>query len=781
MSGAPRVGALVVGGGVVGCAVLRELARHDVEAVLVEREPDLCEGTSKANSAIVHTGFDARPGSIEAAMLRRAAALWPELVEGLALPYLAVGALMLARSAAEMARLRDGFAPRATAFGVRTELLGREELRATAPWVTEAAVGAMSIPDEAVTDPFWLTRALAASALASGARLHLGAAATGLEVDAGGVTVRLDDGAAYRADQVFLCAGLWSDEVARLAGDASFWQTPRKGQFLVSEETFGIDRIVLPLPGPMGKGMLLTPIVFGGLLLGPTAEDGQDKEDRSTDRAGRERILAACSAMVPAIAETAPIRSFAGLRAVSSAGDYILRPSTAGERLFIVAGIRSTGLSAAPAIAEHVVARVAGARGWHRSARYVVAPPVPLFSEEPGPIACLCRSVSRGEVAAALASPETPPTLDALKRRCGAGFGDCQGNLCAVEVAVQVADARGLPIERVLKHRAGSWVFTGQLAGAAADAGRPRRGPRETGAPPAPPGGRWDLVVVGAGLAGIGTALGFLDGAAGERAGPASLLVIERERPGGTFRGCPTVLHPAEREAVERFGRAVVAGSTAGGPAAFARGTAVGLLRRDDGPAVLVQDDAGSWEAPAHRVVLATGGYVAPCEHRPIDGPRPSGVLTADLVHGALDRGLHPGRSAVLAGAGRYADATAARLEAAGTRIVARVPSGDAVTALRGEGRLEAVRLGGQWLVADTLVLADRLLPSAFLVRAAGLVDARPGIAVPVDAEGATPLPGVHAAGTCTEPEIDHRASLAAGLALGRRLARAFAMTPTAT
>ena len=353
--------AVVIGGGVVGCAVLLELAMRGIEAVLLEAESDVGEGTSKANSAIIHTGFDAKAGTIEAGLLRRSAERWPELLDDLGVPSLACGALMLARNGDEAARLEDA-ARDAESHGVLVELVDGGWLRDAAPYVTDTAIRALHVPDEAIVDPFWLTRAYVEAAIGQGARVVTRAAVTAVTVTPDAVEIATADGSTIRATQAFDCAGLRADDVARLAGDTSFAITPRKGEFVVSERTAGVDRIVLPIPGPLGKGMLVTPIVFGGVLLGPTADDGTDKSDRSTTADGVARILESCRGLVPGVAEMAPIRTFAGVRAVSSTGDYIIRSSTAGDRLTIVAGIRSTGISASPAIAEaavDVAARVA--------------------------------------------------------------------------------------------------------------------------------------------------------------------------------------------------------------------------------------------------------------------------------------------------------------------------------------------------------------------------------------------------------------------------------------
>jgi glycerol-3-phosphate dehydrogenase len=760
MSRVPAVRALVIGGGVVGCAVLYELARHNIDALLIEAELDVGEGTSKANSAIVHTGFDAKPGTYEAALLRRAAALWPAVIEGLAVPFLAVGALMLARTSEERDRLAGPVTANAAAQGIETELLPRDALRLEAPYLADDTLAALSIPGEGVIDPFWLTRAYAEAAVAGGAELLLGRSVVGLDLTGDRVVARLDDGTEIVAEQAFNCAGLFSDMIACLGQDDSFSITPRKGQFLVSEEPFGVDRIVLPLPGPSGKGMLVTPIVFGGVLLGPTAEDQVEKSDRSVTIDARAQILTACQAMVPSVGQMVPIRQFAGVRAVSSTGDYILQPARGSDRLFHVAGIRSTGISASPAIAERVVAWAMKQRDWPASrGRAIAAPVVDSLSEETGEVVCLCRSIGKAEVLAACHRSVGAATLDALKRRCGITFGDCQGNLCATGATEIAAAAWNRPVETVLKHRAGSWLFArigGDTSPTASRAVRTR---------PVLPEQRRGLVIVGGGLAGIGTAL------AASRDGLKPFLVERELTPGGALRAC---LAEFGTEMEQRALAAVNAAVDEGRVDLWCGATAVGFLPDADGWRVLVQDGIGMAEIGAERLVLATGGYIQPREHLPIAGPRGSGIVTADFVHAALNRGLLPGTRAAIVGSGRAARSTAARLHSVGVEVRAELDWQAGmlpVDAVRGDRRLEAVRVNDRWLEVDTLVLAHRLLPATFLLRGLGLVDGRPDQRAPVGADSATPLSGLWAIGTCARPDVDHIESVSAGMALGTHLA----------
>jgi glycerol-3-phosphate dehydrogenase len=754
---AEQVEAVVIGGGVVGCAVLLELASRGVDALLLEAENDVGEGTSKANSAILHTGFDAKPGTIEARLLRRSAERWPGLLDDLGVPSLACGALMLARTGEEAARLED-VAALAGTHGVDVDLVDAAWLRDAAPYVTPDAVRALHVPDEGIVDPFWLTRAYAEAAIGLGARVRTRARVVGLRVDPDRVIVTLADGDRVDARQAFDAAGLRADEIAALAGDASFRITPRKGEFLVSERTGGVDRIVLPIPGPLGKGMLVTPIVFGGVLLGPTADDGIDKADRSTTAEARARILGSCRGLVPAVDEMVPIRSFAGVRPVSSTGDYVIRASTAGDRLTLVAGIRSTGISASPGIAEAAVEVAAAARRWGiRRPGIRPLAPSPNLAADAGAIVCVCRSVGEAEVAAALAGSTPVRTTDALKRRCGVGFGDCQGNLCTVAAIAAIAADRGLDPVAIEKGPVGSWLL--------ASTGDPV--PPDGALADAPTAGDGvDVVVVGGGMAGIGAALALVD------AGRRALVVDRRTTPGGALRAIdPSAWTEPERAAVTRVRGLVADGRLGWIPSA----TVVALDHDGRAWTAEIAASNGPRTIVAAGLILATGGYVTPREHSVIDGPRSSGAMTADLVADALERGWRPAHRALVVGDGRLADGIARRLRTAGVETEL-APGGSsagddrAVSAVRGQPRLEAAEIAGRWLHADALVLADRLRPATFLLRGLGLGDERPGIAAPVDERGALPMPGLWAAGTCVTPDVDHRASLAAGAAVARAL-----------
>lgn len=427
-----RIDILVIGGGVVGSAILRALSRLDASVALLERSPDVCEGTSKSNSAIVHTGFDAPPGTLEARLLAEARQLWPGVIENLHIPYLQTGALMVATSEEELTTLEDSILPKAAQNGVPLQRLTREDIRENAPYINPDILGGVLVEGEGIIDPFWTTRAYCENAIQNGAQVFTNEAVTGITFEGQRVIVQTGGGLRFSASLVVNAAGLWSDEVARLAGDDSFTLTPRKGQFIVIEEDHGVSQIVLPVPSRISKGILVTPIVFGGVMLGPTAEDVTSKSDFSTTAEGLRLIRDGIAKLVPSMKEAWSVRQFAGLRAVSSTGEYIIRPATTSRHLLHVAGIRSTGLSASPAIGRYVADLVRDELGLSRRTHVVEELPEYLSETraDEGDVICLCRSITRGEILAAMRSPMPPNTLDGLKRRTGAMLGDCQGNLC---------------------------------------------------------------------------------------------------------------------------------------------------------------------------------------------------------------------------------------------------------------------------------------------------------------------------------------------------------------
>jgi glycerol-3-phosphate dehydrogenase len=350
----------VIGGGVVGAAVVYSLARRGVEAVLLEAQDELARAASGTNSGILHTGFDSAPGELETSLIRRSAKLREDVLDALGVPVLRCGAVLEPRGpddAATIAALAEG----ARANGVEVTL--RDD-------------GVLEVPGESVTDPVAYTRALAAS---SGAEIRTGARVAAIERH-GGLRLGLAGGDAVTCEVAVNCAGLHADEVARMAGDHSFDIYPRKGEFFVFEGS--LDRILLPVPTKRTKGVLVFPTIDGKVVAGPTAHDLQDKDDWTVRPEARDEVLGKARAMLPALEDAEPIFSYAGLRPAGRGVNYVIGPSAACPGLINVAAIRSTGLSASLGIGEYVTELVESdgiALGPERSLPRVDVP----ASEEP--------------------------------------------------------------------------------------------------------------------------------------------------------------------------------------------------------------------------------------------------------------------------------------------------------------------------------------------------------------------------------------------------------------
>jgi glycerol-3-phosphate dehydrogenase len=472
---------VVIGAGVVGCALAYRLSRHRLRVAVVESKHDVGEGTSKANSAIIHTGFDATPGSLESKLVTGAAARWPELAEKLKVPLRAVSALVLALDGEQDARL-DSLLEKARANGVGdVRILAAAEVREREPNVAAGVRRALLVPRESIIDPFAVSIAFAEVALANGVDFLFGASVVAVQ-DAGAVvkTLATDQGQRIGARLLVNAAGLGSRRVADLYGGAPFDINPRRGQFLVYDKHTRplVGSILLPVPSETTKGKLVAPTIFGNLLAGPTAEDLPPEQDGNTATTldGLREVRDAAIAFCPALADHLPIAAYAGLRCNCHQGSYHIVVNDNHPGIVTITGVRSTGLSASPALADYLVERMQaecdlvllGAPGttdsrdescwpgwwkhpWEDAARVTAEP-------DYGRIVCSCENVSRGEVTDALRSPLRPFTLDALKRRTRALTGRCQGFNCAIELASMIAGHERIGLEKVSKNGPGSEI-----------------------------------------------------------------------------------------------------------------------------------------------------------------------------------------------------------------------------------------------------------------------------------------------------------------------------------
>ncbi|MFJ3305040.1 FAD-dependent oxidoreductase [Streptomyces sp. NPDC086549] len=449
----------VVGAGVVGCAIARELARHPgLRVALVEAQDDVGQGTSKANTAILHTGFDARPGTLEARLVREGSRLLAAYAAESGIPVEPVGALLVAWDEEQLAAL-----PRLAEKAVRndhhaTRPLDPEELYALEPRLGPGALGALHVPGESIICPWTTTLAYATQAVRHGVDLHLDCRVD--QVNRRDEVHELTTSrGTLRTRHLVNAAGLHADTLDRELGHHTFTVTPRRGQLIVFD-TFARDlvrHILLPVPTALGKGVLVAPTVYGNVLLGPTAEDLDDRRATQSTAEGLALLREKGCRILPALLDEEVTAVYAGLRAATEHDDY--RISVHPEHAYVtVGGIRSTGLTASLAIAAHVTGLLAGSGldlGPARELEPVRMPnlgeafPRPyqrpeLIAADPeyGTLVCHCERVTRGEIRDALASTIPPRSLDGLRRRTRARTGRCQGFSCGAAVRALFEEAR---------------------------------------------------------------------------------------------------------------------------------------------------------------------------------------------------------------------------------------------------------------------------------------------------------------------------------------------------
>ncbi len=446
----------IIGAGAVGTAIARELSRYKLHTVLVEAKPDVGMGTTKANTAIWHTGFDAKPGTLEAQLLRRSYALMEEYVPEAGVPTERLGGLLVAWTEDQyqtLPSLRD----RAHANGVTdVRIISAEEVYRLEPRLNAGAWGGLFVPGESLICPFTLPLAFATQALLNGVELKLNFPVQEIKQENGVTHVFGPEGQSLSARYLVNAAGLYSDEIDHMLGHYDFTVTPRRGELIVYDKFARslIDHIILPVPTPITKGVLISPTVYGNILLGPTAEDLDDKTNTATSEAGLAMLLEKGRAILPELMDEEVTATYAGLRAATEHKDYQIRLH-AEQRYVCVGGIRSTGVSAAMGIAEYVRELLAEAglslrpRAEFKTMRMPnigEAGPRPYqqperIAQNPdyGRMVCHCEKVTLGEILDAIHSPLPARTLDGLRRRTRAMQGRCQGFNCQAHVVAILA------------------------------------------------------------------------------------------------------------------------------------------------------------------------------------------------------------------------------------------------------------------------------------------------------------------------------------------------------
>jgi glycerol-3-phosphate dehydrogenase len=456
----------VIGAGVVGAAVARALSAFELRVVLIEAAPDVGTGTSKANTAILHTGFDAVPRSLEARLVARGYALMNAYAGEAGIPVEKTGACLVAWDEEEVAQL-PLIEEKAGANGCRDlRRLAADELYAMEPHLGPGARAGILIPGEGIVCPFTPPLAFATEAVVNGVELRLNTRVTSASSD-GSVHVLDAAGQSIAARWLVNAAGLQSDTVDGLFGRPRFRVKPRRGELVVFDKLARrlLSHVILPVPTKKTKGVLVAPTVFGNVLLGPTATDVDDKEDRSTTREGVEFVFAKGARILPALVGEEVTATYAGLRAATESSDYQIRFDRA-LRYLCLGGIRSTGLSASLGIAEHAVEMLSGSLPMtpKRERKTVRMPPLgeamlrahedaSLIARDPayGQIVCHCERVTAGEIRDALRSPIPARGLEGLRRRTRCLQGRCQGFYCLGRLVALAAQETGRPAAEFLE------------------------------------------------------------------------------------------------------------------------------------------------------------------------------------------------------------------------------------------------------------------------------------------------------------------------------------------
>ncbi len=454
---------VVIGAGIVGAAIARELSGHQLSVALLDARDDVGDGTSKANTAILHTGFDAKPGTLESAMVSRGYTLLSEYARRTGIPVERTGAILVAWDDEQLDAL-PGLRDKAEANGYRhCEIIGAAEVYRQIPHLGDGALGGLTVPDESIICTWTVNLALATDAVNRGTTLlrghrvetvDIGTEFTTLHTSAGPVTTRW----------VVNAAGLGADVIDARFGFDRFTVTPRRGELIVYDKLARalVDKIVLPVPTARGKGVLVSPTIYGNVMLGPTSEDLQDRTATATSEAGFEFLLDKGRRLMPELLEEEVTATYSGLRAAIDHGDYLIA-ADAPKHYLLLGGIRSTGLTAGMAIAEYTIGELRSAGLELIPAGELPDPPrMPNLGEaftrpyqdaeriaaDPayGKIVCFCERVTAGELRDACRSTIPPADLDGLRRRTRVMNGRCQGFFCGAEVQAVVDTLSPVPV-----------------------------------------------------------------------------------------------------------------------------------------------------------------------------------------------------------------------------------------------------------------------------------------------------------------------------------------------
>ena len=467
----------VIGCGVIGAAIARQLSQYRLSVCVLEKENDVAVGTTKANSAIIHAGYDPKPGSMMAKLNVRGVELVKELAPKLHFPYQPIGSLLLAFTE-ENLKTVEVLYQRGRQNGVPDlQILSAEEVREMEPNINPEIKGALYAPSAGIVSPWRMALAFAESAVRNGVELRRNCPVTGISKTADGYELDTPSGK-ISAQYVVNATGVDAFAVASLLKQPSYEMKPNRGEYYLMDKCAGntVRHVIFQCPTEVGKGILVSPTVDGNLIVGPNAEPVEGAKETGTTADGLAFVRKMALLSVPGLNWRDSIRNFAGVRANTNIDDFQIRWLEPG--FLDVAGIKSPGLSSAPAIGEYVAELLMeqGVQLLRKEQFQEELPETVRFKElspeekkqavqkNPlyGRIICRCETVTEGEMVDALHSPIPPVSIDGIKRRCGAGMGRCQGGFCGPRVHEIIARETGMPMEAVMQDRAGMVIITGE-------------------------------------------------------------------------------------------------------------------------------------------------------------------------------------------------------------------------------------------------------------------------------------------------------------------------------
>lgn len=468
---------IIIGAGVSGCASARELSRYKARICVLEKAEDVCCGTSKANSAIAHAGYDAPVGSLMARLNVQGSRLMEQLSKELDFEFKRIGSLVLCRTQEDRPKLQELY-DRGVANGVEgLRIVEQEELRAMEPNISDDAVAALYAPTAGIICPFGMNIAFAENACANGVEFKFDTEVQGVRKTEKGWTVDTNQGQ-FEGRCVVNAAGVYADTIHNMVSDKKIKITPRRGDYCLLDKSAGnhVSSVIFALPNKYGKGILVSPTVHGNLLVGPTAIDIENKEGVNTTREGLDQVLERAGESVKNLPMRSVITSFAGLRAHEENHEFIIGEVEDAAGFVDCAGIESPGLTASPAIGMMVADIVRDLLNLEENPEFTgtrqgilnpndlsVTERKELIRRNPayGNIICRCEMITEGEIIDAIRRPLGAKSLDGVKRRTRAGMGRCQAGFCSPRVMEILARERGVQISEITKSGGGSRIVVG--------------------------------------------------------------------------------------------------------------------------------------------------------------------------------------------------------------------------------------------------------------------------------------------------------------------------------